>query len=127
MILVALLCLGGQRIGLLLEKSQSVSLVDLLALSGGDTVADPLPELGAGDLSGGGILHQIIDWDTADTTEPSLHVAKTNVQVLADTLLGNLSWDVHVEQIVGGDLDILAADEVLVWCWHVLVEDLGGD
>lgn len=127
MILVALLCLGGQRVGLLFEKPQSVSLVDLLALSGGDTMTDPLPQLGARDLSGGGILHQVVDWDTADTTEPSLHVAKTNVEVLADTLLGNLAWDVHVEEIVGGDLDILAADEILVWCWHVLIEDFGGD
>lgn len=90
-------------------------------------MADPLPELGAGDLGGSRILHQVVDWDTADTTEPSLHVAKTNVEVLADTLLGHLAWDIHVEEIVGGDLDILAADEVLVWCWHVLVEDLGGN
>src|SRR3712207_4910870 len=31
---------------------------DRLAILGGRPVVDPLPELGTGDLSGGGVLHQ---------------------------------------------------------------------
>lgn len=127
MILVALLCLRCKRVSLLLEKPQSISLVNLLSFGSGDTVANPLPQLGTGNLGGSSILHQVVDWDTADTTKPSLHVAKANVEVLADAFLSNLTWDVHVEEIVGGNLDILATDEVLVWSWHVLVENFSGD
>lgn len=47
---------GGQRVGALLEELEGVGLVDLLALSGGDAVLGPLPELTAGDLGGRGIL-----------------------------------------------------------------------
>ena len=127
MVLVALRRLGGQLLGLLLEQLERVRLVDLLATSGRDAVADPLPQLTAADLSGGGILHQVVDGDAANAAEPSLHVSETDVQVLADTLLGDLAGNVHVEQVVGGDLDILTANEVLVGGWHVLVEDLGCD
>jgi len=54
--LVALGGLGLELGGLLLEELESVSLVDTLALGGGDAVADPLPELRARDLSGSRIL-----------------------------------------------------------------------
>lgn len=54
--LVALAGLLGQLVGLLLEKLERVSFVDALALRGCHAVADPLPELTAGDFGGGGIL-----------------------------------------------------------------------
>jgi len=123
-ILVALRRLGRKLVGLLLEQRKSVCLVDSLALGGGDAMADPLPQLGARHLGGGSILHQVVDRHAADATEPALHVSETDVQVLADALLGHLARDVHVEQVVGRDLDVLAAHEVLVRGWHVLVEDL---
>jgi hypothetical protein len=47
---------GGQRVGALLEELKGVGLVDLLALSGGDAVLGPLPELAAGDLGGRSVL-----------------------------------------------------------------------
>lgn len=54
--LVALGALGGQLVGLLLQKTQGVGLVDLLAVRGGDAVVRPLPELRPGDFGGGGVL-----------------------------------------------------------------------
>lgn len=58
--LVALGGLGGELVGLLLEKLEGVRLVDALALGGGDAVLHPLPELGAGNLGGGGILPVVV-------------------------------------------------------------------
>lgn len=46
----------GETLGALLEQAEGVGLVDLLALRRGDAVLDPLPELAAGDLGGGGVL-----------------------------------------------------------------------
>lgn len=54
--LVAPGALGGQFVGLLLQKTQGVGLVDLLAVRGGDAVVRPLPELRAGDFGGGRVL-----------------------------------------------------------------------
>ena len=81
-------------------------------------------------LRGKGIVryvHEVVDGDATNTTDPGLHVAKTNVEVLADTLLGDGAGDVHVEQILLANLDVLAAVEELVGGGHVLVEDLKGD
>src|SRR5699024_5416738 len=51
------------------------------------------------------------------------HVGETNVQVLADTILGNLAGDVGVQEVVGTDVHILTAHKQLVRSGHVLVED----
>lgn len=116
--------LGGELVRDLLEELERVGLVDTLALGGGDTVLDPLPELRSGDLSGSSILHEVVDGDTADTSDPGLHVAETNDEVLLDALLGDGTGNVHVEKIVLADGDILTSDEVLVGSRHVLVEDV---
>lgn len=71
--------------------------------------------------------HEVVDGNTANTPDPRLHVAEANVEVLPDAVLGDGAGDVHVEQVVGRDVDVLAADEELVGSGHVLVEDLGGD
>lgn len=124
-VLVTLLALGGQLIRLLLQQLQRVRLVDLLALGGVDAVLHPLPQLTTTHFGGSGVLHQVVDGHTADTSEPALHVSQTNVQVLADAILGDLPRDVHVQEVVLSDLDIFAADEHLVGSGHVLVEYLG--
>lgn len=58
MVLIALAGLGGQAVSLLLQKTESVGLVELLALGGGDVVLGPLPQLAAGDFGGSGVLLQ---------------------------------------------------------------------
>jgi hypothetical protein len=54
--LVPLGGLGGQLLSLFLEELEGIGLVDALALGGRDAVLDPLPQLGAGDFGGGGVL-----------------------------------------------------------------------
>ena len=125
--LVTLWCLLAQLLGLLLEQLECVVLGHGLALSGLDTVLCPLPELRPRYLGGSSVLHEEVDGHTSDTTDPGLHVTETDVEVLADTSLGDLSGHVHVKQVVGGDVDIFTADVHLVGCGHVLVEDVGGD
>lgn len=150
----ALRGLLGQFISLLLEQLERISLVDALALGGGDAVADPLPQLAARHLSGGGVLpkrvesldqylrarllpnfqwgfgrysHQVVDGHATYAADPSLHVAQSNVKVLPDTLLRDLARDVHVQQVILADLNILTAVEELVGSRHVLVEDFRGN
>ena len=47
-------------------------------------VVDPLPHLGAGDLGGGGVLHQVVDRDGAEAAQPRLEVAQRDPDVGAD-------------------------------------------
>lgn len=126
--LVAGLGVLDELVGLLVEELDGVVLGDLLALSGGDGVLDPLVELRSRNLGGGSILHQVVDGDTTKTSEPGLHVAKTDEQVLSDTLLGDLTaLNVRVDKVSSSDVDILSSSVDLVRSGHVLVEDLGGD
>lgn len=71
--------------------------------------------------------HQVVNRHASNAPDPGLHIAEADVQVLADARLGNLAGDVHVEQVILANLDVLAAVEKLVWRRHVLVEDLDGD
>ena len=124
--LVTLRTLRGKAVSLLLQQTQGVALIHATALRGGDAVTRPLPQLATRNLGGGSVFHEEVDRNTANAAEPTLHVAQADVQVLADTVLGDLAGDVGVQQVVGGDVDILAAHEELVRGGHVLVEDLGG-
>lgn len=72
-------------------------------------------------------IHQVIDGHTSNAADPCLHVAETNVEVLANALLGDFSRNVHVQQIVLADLYILTPDKELVRRRHVLVKNIGGD
>jgi hypothetical protein len=125
--LVALGSVLLQLSGLLVQELQGVLLVHLLAALGRDAVLAPLPQLRARDLSSRGVLHQVVDRHAADATQPALHVSETDVEVFADTLLGDCAGELGVQEVLGGDLDFLAADVELVGSRHVLVEDLGGD
>lgn len=127
---VELVALGSvlvKLLGLLLQQLQRVILRDGLALGCLDTVPCPLPQLRSRDLGCGGILHEEVDGHAADAADPGFHVAEADVEILADAGLGDLAGNVHVEQVIGGDVDILAADVHLVRCGHVLVEDVRGD
>jgi hypothetical protein len=113
-----------QLSGLLVEQLQGVLLVHLLAAVCGDAVLAPLPQLRARDLSSRSILHQVVDGHAADATQPALHVSETDVEVLADALLGDRAGELGVQEILGRDLDFLTAHVELVGRRHVLVEDL---
>lgn len=123
--LVTLWCLVAERLGLLVQQLERIVLGDLLALGGLDIVPGPLPELASRDFSGGRVLHEVVDGHAADAADPGLHVAEADVEVLANTLLGDLSWHVHVEQVVGSDVDVLPSYVHLVGSGHVCVEDVG--
>jgi hypothetical protein len=119
--------LVAELLGLLVQELERVVLGDLLALGGLDVVARPLPQLAARDLGRRGVFHQVVDGDAADAADPGFHVAESDVEVLADSLFGDLTGDVHVEQVVGGDVHVFAAHVHLVGRGHVRVEDVGGD
>lgn len=122
--LVALRGLLAQLLSLLMEQLERIVLGDVLALGGLDVVPCPLPELTSRHLGGSGILHEVVDGHAANAADPGLHVAQTNVEVLADAIFSDLAGYIHVEQVVGGNVNVLAADKHLVGRRHVGVEDI---
>src|SRR5256885_3279331 len=52
-------------------------------------VLGPLPELGAGDLGGGRVLHQVEDGGGAVAHEPGVEVLQGDVDVVAEARFGN--------------------------------------
>ena len=52
---------------------------------------DPLPDLRAGDLGRGGVLHQVVDARRAAAAEPERDVLEADVDVAAQALLGDLA------------------------------------
>src|ERR1044072_1578324 len=62
----------------------NVTLVDL-------AVAHPLPDLGARDLGRGSVLHQVVDGDRADASQPGLQLLETDADVVLDPGLGDLA------------------------------------
>ena len=72
---------------------------DLAAVVQRGVVVDPLPELGTGDLGGGGVLHQVADGDRALTLEQGIEVLEGNRDVRAHPVLGDAPLrDPEVEQ-----------------------------
>ena len=64
-------------------------------------VADPLPDLGAGDLGGGGVLHEVVDPRRAAAAEPERDVLEADAMFAAQAGLGDLARGrADVEQIV---------------------------
>ena len=43
----------------------------------------PLPDLGAGDLGCGGVLHQAVQGDAAEAAEPGLQILHPHADVVA--------------------------------------------
>ena len=48
-----------------------------------------MPELGAGNFSGGCIFHQVIDRNTAVSQEPLSHVLNADIDIGLQPLFGN--------------------------------------
>lgn len=46
-------------------------------------MVDPLPHLGAANLSGGRILHEVVQGDTPHTPQPGLQVLHPNTDVVS--------------------------------------------
>src|SRR5215204_4400431 len=68
---------------LLVEHLPDVVAVEL-------AVADPLPDLGARDLRGGGVLHHVVDPRGAAAAEPERDVLEADGDVVPQPLLGDL-------------------------------------
>ena len=47
------------------------------------SVPQPLPDLGARDLGGGGVFHQTVQGDAAEAAEPGLQVLHPHADVVA--------------------------------------------
>src|SRR5215469_10719795 len=85
--------------------------------------SDPLPKLGAADLRRCSILHQMTEWCAARAAQPGLDIADPDIDVLAQTGLGDRALG-HREKVRRGDMDVLALAGDLVRPGHLMVEDL---
>ena len=78
-------------------------------------VVDPLPDLRAGDLGGGSVLHEVVDADGTESAEPRLEVARGDLDVAFQAGPGDLALRRgDVEQVLGGHVDVVAQDVELV-------------
>ena len=75
----------------------------------------PLPKLYARNLGRRGVLHEVVERDAAVAADPGRRVGEAGGNVGADAGVSDLAWHLGVEQVAGGDLDILAQDVVLGW------------
>lgn len=73
----------------------------------------PLPELHARDLSGRGVLHEIIEGNASVTAYPGGGVRETRLDVFPHPFGGDMSGDVRAQEISSGDLDLRAEFVVL--------------
>ncbi len=78
-------------------------------------VPNPLPDLRAGDLGGGGVLHEVVDRGGADPLEPRCDVADPDGDVRADARLGDLAGRcLDVQQVRRPRRDVVAEPVELV-------------
>src|SRR5215207_8703208 len=101
-----LLGLLGAALGPGLVADLVVDLLHLLlehlrdVLAGEPAVPDPLPDLRARDLRGGGVLHQVVDAGGAAAAEPEGDVLEADGDVVAQALLGDVAGGgLRVEQV----------------------------
>src|SRR6185437_9125595 len=127
-ILVAV-AFGGalsQLLELLVERRVGERARHLPAVLELGAVADPLPDLTAADLGGGGVLHEVVKRHAADAAQPGFDVAEPDIDVGAQSRLGDRAAR-HFQQIGGGDVHVLALAGYLVHRGHALVEDFLGN
>src|SRR5207248_6513479 len=90
---------------LLLELAHQLAS-DVSAVIQGCTVVDPLPDLRARDLGGGGVFHQIENGCSTRASQPGLDVLDANADVAPDAGFGDLAaWHAQVEQLTAFDRD----------------------
>ena len=82
----------GQLIG---DDALDERFIDCPAIGEFGFLMHPLPKLGAADLGGGCVFHQIEERNAADAAQPCLDVAETDGDILfeagfSDLALGNL-------------------------------------
>lgn len=113
-VFISLCRFRGELVGLFPQQPLGICLVNFLAFGCRNGVFAPLPQLASANLCSCGILltvqtsvssvsrliyhsyHKVVDRDTSDPSQPSFHVSKTNVQVLADTLFSDGTGHVHI-------------------------------
>ena len=66
--------------------------------------ADPLPDLRARDLGGGGVLHQVEDRHAALPAQPGADVLDPDADVVAQARLGDRLLGLELEQVRGDDV-----------------------
>jgi hypothetical protein len=110
-----------------MQQLKRILLGNLLSLCSLNIMPSPLPELRPRYLGGGSVFHEVVDGHATHAADPRFHVAEADVEVLADTRFGHFTGDVHVEEVGGGDVHVVAAEVHLVGAGHVFVEDFGGD
>jgi hypothetical protein len=110
-----------------MQQLERIVFRNFLALRSLNIVPSPLPELRPRYLGGSSVFHEVVDGYAAHAADPGFHVAEADVEVLADTGFGHFAGDVHVEQVVGGDVHVFAAEVHLVGAGHMFVEDFGCD
>ena len=88
-------------------------------------MVDPLPQLRAGDLGGGGVLHEVVERDAAGPPQPRLQILHAHADVVPEAGLGARALR-DAQQVLGGDAHVVALDVELVRRRHVRVEDFPG-
>src|ERR671921_1221194 len=115
----------GDGLHLLVGDALDQLAGDRLAVGEPHPVVQPLPDLAAGDLGGGGVLHEVVDADRAGAAQPRLDVLDPDADVAAQPRLGGLPRrGADVEQLLGRDVHVLA---LLVDLVGALAEDGGED
>src|ERR1700734_2988828 len=89
-------------------------------------MVDPLPELRARDLGGGGVFHEIEEWDAADAAQPGFDVAEADGDVLLEAGFGDGAGR-DGEEVSRGGVVVGELLVDLVGAGHEAVEDLFGD
>src|SRR6202022_2607896 len=119
-------CSLAQFRKLLVEGLAAERRVDRAAVVESGAMPDPLPALGAADLCGGCILHQIIERHATDAAQPRLDIADPDIEVLPQPGLRDRALGDR-EKIRCGVMYFLALAGDLVWLRHLPVEDLLSD
>src|SRR5260370_4238921 len=89
-------------------------------------MADPLPDLGAADLGGGGVLHQMVEGHAAGAAQPRFDVADPDIEILPEPRLGDRACGDR-EKVRGDYMHILPFSDDLVRLRHLAAEDLLAD
>ncbi len=98
---------------------------DLAAVGKRGAVIDPLPDLRAADLGGGGVFHQVVERHGATAADPRLDILNADAAAFAHAVLGALAL-VGLQQFLLADIHVLALAGELVRAFE-LAEDFHRD